>query len=104
MVQLAGFSNLARVTTPFSALEAFPTSLSIIHLAGLQNHLSEKTISELREIEKRLQKNVPIAKMLRARTDKGFERAYSYAYRNAMAYYRVRSKAASKFKTWQLRD
>ncbi len=90
MSQATRVSDLARTIPPWyriPAIEAFPTSLFIVHLAGLEHHLNEETIAELQETERRLQDAVPIAPILGARTQKGFERAFIHAYEQAMAYY-----------------
>lgn len=69
------------------AVEAFPTSLSVIRLAGLEDHLDAQTIARLQHIENRLQEEVPVALILTARSERGLERAFLRAYEVAADYY-----------------
>lgn len=72
---------------PLQALEAFPASLPIAGLPGLGEHLSDETIAKLRDIEGLLRKEVRVEPILRARTERGLEKAFADAWEMAVGYY-----------------
>lgn len=69
------------------SLEAFPVSLSVVRLAGLEDHLDKETTAKLRDIEDQLLKEVRLAPMLRARTEDDLRRAFSHGFDVAVHYY-----------------
>lgn len=69
------------------AVEAFPTSLSVVRLAGIEDHLDAQTIARLQQIENRLLNEVPVTPILTARSERSLERAFLRAYQVAVEYY-----------------
>lgn len=76
-----------QATMSLPAVEAFPTSLPIAGLPGLGEHLSDETIARLRDIERRLRAEVRIEPILRARTERGLEKAFTTAWERGIEYY-----------------
>jgi hypothetical protein len=86
----SGSTGVERKTIPWyhiPALEVFPASLSIIHLAGLEEQFSPDTIFRLKEIEDDLNKNAKIASILLAPTKDDLDVALEKAYEVAIDYY-----------------
>ena len=68
-------------------MEAFPTSLSVVHLAGLERELDGETIERLRTIELQFSETVSVTPILRARTTTTLENAFIREYRAVVGYY-----------------
>jgi hypothetical protein len=77
----------SEIPIPLPAVEAFPTNLSVIHLAGLDGNLDDQTTARLHELEKQLRASVDVAPILRMRTQRTFEEAFKREYRKAVSYY-----------------
>jgi hypothetical protein len=75
------------VHLPLPAVEAFPTSLSVIHLTGIDGDLGKEVTGRLREIEQLLHSEIDVGLILRAQTDASMEDAFTQAYRTAVPYY-----------------
>ena len=90
MTQLAP-SRLERSILPSwyqtKAMQIFPASLSMVHMAGLENHLTGEAVTRLREIEDNLCNDVQFAPILRATTEGHLEAALPKAYELAIEYY-----------------
>lgn len=86
MIQ-AGALNLTYSALPLRAVEAFPASLSVVRLAGLENHLDQETAARLRGIERDLSAAVNFNPILLARSPQDFEQAVGKAISLALDYY-----------------
>ena len=68
-------------------IEAFPTSLSSIELAGLDQQLDQATKAKLRQLEDELRERVQLAPVLRARTKTSLNQAVEKAFKATAGYY-----------------
>jgi hypothetical protein len=69
------------------AIEAFPTSLFVLNLAGLDHDLDSENTFELRSLESEFVRNVHVERFLRARGNKAFEEGFTQSYGVALDYY-----------------
>ena len=69
------------------AIEAFPTSLSVLNLAGLDHDLDSENTFELRSLLDEFVRNVHVEKFLRARGNKAFDEGFAQSYRVVLDYY-----------------
>jgi len=87
MTSAIGVFPSLNLAVSFPAVEAFPTSLSIVYLAGLEEHLDSETLARLKENEDKLRVHVNFGPILRARTLNGLEAALIRAFKAAAEYY-----------------
>jgi hypothetical protein len=69
------------------AVEAFPTSLSVVYAAKLDKYLDSETVLKLQQIEDRLNEHVDFGPILRARTNRGLEKSLIRASKAVAEYY-----------------
>ncbi|MCI0440273.1 MAG: hypothetical protein L0177_14255, partial [Chloroflexi bacterium] len=80
-------SILNGINFSLPAIEAFPTSLAVLNLNGLEGELDEDTIERLKRLEGQLRRDAPIQKALNARNNDAFQNALAGSFRVAMGYY-----------------
>ena len=68
-------------------IEAFPTSLSVLNLSGLEDELDKASTERLRTLEKQFHNDVHIEYALRARKTESFQEYLLQSYRRAVSYY-----------------
>ena len=69
------------------AIEAFPTSLSVLNLPVLDHDLDSENTFGLRSLEDEFVRNVHVERFLRARGNKAFDQGFAQSYRAALDYY-----------------
>lgn len=69
------------------AMEAFPTGLSVLDLAGLNDELGQQATSQLRVLEDQFLENVNIEKFLRAKGDRAIRDSFLHSYETAFSYF-----------------
>ncbi len=80
-------SILNGINFSLPVIEAFPTSLSILNLNGLERELDEDTIKRLKTLEGQLRHDAPIQKALNARSNDTFQNALAESFQVATGYY-----------------
>ena len=83
----ASISALLGTEFSIPPIEAFPSSLSVLNLAGLEDELDKRSTKRLSALEKQFQNDVHIDRALRARKNEAFQEHLLQSYRTAMSYY-----------------
>lgn len=72
---------------PLQVVKAFPVSLSVIRLVGLESQLDSESIEKLRKTEEGLKRDVDIERILLARTSRELLQAFRSGFAMAAGYY-----------------
>lgn len=83
----ASIADLLGTEFSIPPIEAFPTSLSALNIAGLQHELDKASTKRLRALEKNFQNDVHVEHALRARNVEAFQENLLQSYKIAIIYY-----------------
>tara|TARA_B100001013_G_C24465487_1_gene385250 strand:- start:75 stop:374 length:300 start_codon:yes stop_codon:yes gene_type:complete len=80
-------ATLPAIGFSLPAIEAFPTSLSVLNLPALDHDPDSENTFGLRSLEDEFVSTVHVQRLLRARGNKVFDEGFAQSYRVVLDYY-----------------